>query len=453
MSAIGSVLDQSLTTTGAWCSFAFLYATHGNGIILNTPAPTGNKLYRLRKLGWEAALTLHVAANAVMMRHTSRMLMTLIFYGTAALFLAMAIALLQQLRWMRRLPVLATFAATESRARCSVVIAARDEEARIEQTVRHLLLQRGVELEIIVVDDRSADRTGEILRRLAKDDARLLVKRVDVLPDGWLGKCYACHIGANAATGDWILFTDADCWMKPDVIVRALRVAERESADHVTMAPGTVLSSAAARAWYLLFLASLAGWFSKVNRDQPKSHVGIGAFNLVHASAYRQCGGYEALCLTVVDDIKLGLLLSRAGKRTRAFLGADDVECHWGKTVGSMVKIMEKNYFAALDYRLGLALAGGVAVILVCAILLLGLISGTPAGLVAGLSPLSLILPATILARRVGWSGPCAIWMPFMFPTFLYALSNSTFDTLRQRGIRWRETFYPLATLRARNVR
>ena len=219
------------------------------------------------------------------------------------------------------------------------------------------------------------------------------------------------------------------------------------------MAAGTVLNSAAARAWYLLFLTGLGGWFAKVNRDQPKSHVGIGAFNLVRAAAYRQCGGYEALRLTVVDDIKLGLLLSRAGKRTRAFLGADDVECHWGKTVGSMVKIMEKNYFAALDYRLGLALAGSAAVVLVCALLVLGLISGTPAGLVAGLSPLSLILPAAILARRLGWSWPCALLMPFMFPVFWYALLNSTFVTLRQGGIRWRETFYPLATLRAGNVR
>ena len=81
-------------------------------------------------------------------------------------------------------------------------------------------MQRGIEAEFIVVDDRSTDQTGEILRRLAKENPRLQVKRVDVLPDGWLGKCHACHVGASAATGDWILFTDADCWLKPDVIAR-----------------------------------------------------------------------------------------------------------------------------------------------------------------------------------------------------------------------------------------
>lgn len=381
------------------------------------------------------------------------MWLTFLFDGTAALFLAMTIAVLQQLRWVRRLPALETFAATQSRLRCSVVVAARDEVARIEQTVLHLLAQRGVELDIIVVDDRSVDGTGEVLHRLAKHDDRLQVKRVDVLPEGWLGKCHACHVGATAATGDWILFTDADCWLKPDVIARALLVAERDKADHVTMAAGTVLGSPFARAWYLLFLTGLGGWFANVNRDRPKSHVGIGAFNLVRSSAYWQSGGYEALRLTVVDDIKLGLLLSRAGKRTRAFLGADDVECHWGKTVWSMVKIMEKNYFAALDYRLGVAMAGIGVVIMVCALLVLGFLSGTPAGIVAGLSPMSLVIPAAILARRVGWSWPCAIWMPFMLPVFWYALLNSAFVTLLQGGIRWRETFYPLGVLRAGNVR
>jgi glycosyltransferase involved in cell wall biosynthesis len=388
------------------------------------------------------------------------MWMILIFDGASGLFLTWTFFALWHLQWVRRLPALETLTAVghsvvspEHRISCSVVIAARDEEARIEQTIRHLLAHHGVEAEFIVVDDRSSDRTSEILQRLAKEDSRLQVRRVDVLPDGWLGKCHACHVGASAATGDWILFTDADCWLKPDVITRALRVAERDRVDHVTLSPGTVIESPGARAWHLLFLTSLLNWFSGVNRDRPKSFMGIGAFNLVRAAAYRQCGGYEALRLTVMDDMKLGLLLRRAGKRTRAFLGVDDVECHWGTTVWSMIKIMEKNYFAALDYRLWLALAGSIFVMLVSTILVLGLLSGTPAGLVAAFSPLSLILPAAILARRVGWSWPCAVLVPFMFPVFLYALLNSTFVALRQGGIRWRDTFYPLETLRAGNVR
>lgn len=381
---------------------------------------------------------------------------TLIFSGTAALFVGMTLAALWHLRWVRRLPSLESLAATcsspDKPIRCSVIVAARDEEARIEQTIRHLLAQRGVTAEFILVDDRSTDRTSEILRRLAREDARVRVKRVEAVPQGWLGKCHACHLGASAATGDWILFTDADCWLKPEVIARAARLAQHAGADHVTMSPGTVVESAGAKAWHLLFLTSVLNWFSGVNRDKPKSYIGAGAFNLVRAAAYRQCGGYEALRLTVVDDVKLGLLLRRTGSRTRAFLGGDDVECHWGTTLGNMVKIMEKNYFAILDYKVGLVLAGSAFVLLVLGILLAGLVSGTTAGLVAGLSPFSLVLPAGILARRLGWSWIWALGVPFMIPVFQYSLLNSTWVTLRQGGIRWRDTFYALDTLRAGNV-
>lgn len=383
------------------------------------------------------------------------MWVTLVFLGTAGLFVFWAISTLWHLRWVRRLPALESLTTkpTTSRIKCSIVIAARDEAGRIEQTVRRLLAQRGVELEVIVVDDRSTDGTSEILRELAKEDSRLQVKRVDVLPDGWLGKCHACHVGASAAAGDWILFTDADCWLKPDVIARALAVAERDRADHVTLISGLDGGSVGLKASHLLFLISLANWISGVNRDRPRSYLGIGAFNLVRASAYRQCGGYEALRLTVVDDVKLGLLLRRAEKRTRAFIGGDDVECHWGLTAWSTVKLMEKNYFAAVDYRTGLVLAGSGFVMLVFTFLVLGLVSGTIAGLAAALSPLLVIVPAAVLARGLSWASRIAVLVPFMFPLFLYAVLNSTFVTLRQGGIRWRETFYPLETLRAGNVR
>ncbi len=380
---------------------------------------------------------------------------TLVFTGTAGLFLFWAISTLWHIRWVRRLLTLEILppAPTESRIKCSVIIAARDEAARIEQTIRRLLAQREVELEVIVVDDRSTDGTSEILRRLAKEDSRVRVQRVEVLPDGWLGKCHACHVGASEATGDWILFTDADCWLKPDVIARALRVAERDAADHVTLVSGLDGGSIGLKASHLLFLISLANWISGVNRNRPQSHIGIGAFNLVRATAYRQCGGYEALRLTVVDDVKLGLLLRRAGKRTRAFIGGDDVECHWGTTAWGTVKLMEKNYFAAVDYRTGLVLAGSGFVILVFTILVLGLVSGTWIGLAAALSPFLVIVPAAVLARRLGWSCRSAFYVPLMFPLFLYSVLNSTFVTLRQGGIRWRETFYPLQTLRAGNMR
>ena len=386
------------------------------------------------------------------------MLTTIIFCSTAATFLFMGLHALFHQRWARRLPLLPNHARDPNNplpgvARCSVVIAARDEEGRIEQTIRCLLAQQGVDLEILVVDDRSSDGTPEILRRLAQEDARVRVKRVDVLPEGWLGKCHACHVGAEAATGEWLLFTDADCWLKPQVLARAVSVANDEGVDHVSLTPGLATSSLPTQAWHLAFLVSMANWISGVNRDRPKAYFGLGSFNLMRASAYRQCGGYQALRLTVLDDVKLGLLLRRAGKRTRAFLGGSDVECHWGTTIRSMIGVMEKNYFAAIDFRLEIALAASlIGIGLLCAAVV-GPFTLSVAGLAAGLAPFSFVLPAWAFARRLGWSWRAAALTPFLFPVLLYAMINSVFVTLRRGGVRWRETFYPLRMLREGTVR
>jgi hypothetical protein len=303
------------------------------------------------------------------------------------------------------------------------------------------------------VDDRSTDRTADILRRLESEDARVKVTPVGSLPEGWLGKSHACHLGASAATGDWILFTDADCWLKPDVIARALHVAAVEAADHITLTPGVAPETISARAWHLALLSRLAIRMSAVNRDRPGAHLGLGAFNLVRTSAYRACGGYEALRLTIVDDVKLGLLLQRAGKRTRAFIGGDDAECHWGTTVPGMIQIMEKNYFAAADFRLAPVLAGALISALLFTAALIGPWTGTAAGIAAGLGLWSLGLPAAVIARRLGWSSGAAALAPLLFPVLFYAVVNSTWVTLHQGGVRWRDTFYPLDTLREWNVR
>src|SRR5262249_16193891 len=141
--------------------------------------------------------------------------------------------------------------------RCSVVIAARDEQTRIEQTVVHLLAQRGVALEVVVIDDRSTDKTPEIVAKLAREDPRLRLIRVNSVPEGWLGKCYACHVGASTATGEWILFTDADCWLKPEVVAQALFMANREGVDHIALTPGLAACSLGTQAWHLAFLISM----------------------------------------------------------------------------------------------------------------------------------------------------------------------------------------------------
>ena len=354
------------------------------------------------------------------------------------------------LRWAQRLAPLRQPLA--NRPRVSVVLAARDEEARVEQTLRHILAQEHIDLEVIPVSDRARDRTDCILKLLAVEDSRVHSKRVNVLPERWLGKCHACHVGASSATGDWILFTDADCWLKPDVIARAIAIAEQENVDHVTLTPGVAPQTLPAEAWHIAFLVSLADWFARVNQDKSNGHLGIGAFNLIRTSLYKEFGGYEALRLCVVDDIKLGQLVRRAGGRTRAFIGGDDVECHWGVTVPSMIKIMEKNFFAALDYRTIQGIFFGVVLNVFWAACVIGPFTGSIAGFCAAASLIFSAIPAAIVCKRLRWPLRGAAFTPFAFAALYYAVLNSTIVTLRQKGIRWRDTFYSLEMLRAGNV-
>jgi hypothetical protein len=118
-----------------------------------------------------------------------------------------------------------------------------------------------------------------------------------------------------------------------------------------------------------------------------------------------------------------------------------------------MVKVMEKNYFAALEYRTSAALGLGIGGTLFWGAALVGPFIGAAAGIVAGAALLSLSLPAGILARRLGWSWSAAALAPFIFPALFYAVLNSAFVTLRQGGVRWRDTFYPLDALRAGTLR
>jgi hypothetical protein len=255
------------------------------------------------------------------------------------------------------------------------------------------------------------------------------------------------------ARAEWILFTDADCWLKPDVLARALRVASREKVEHVTLTAGVAVDALPARAWHLAFLISLANWFSAVNRDKPKAHFGMGAFNLIQTAMYQRCGGYQALRLTVLDDVRLGLLVRRAGGKTRAFIGGNDVECHWGSSVRGMIKLMEKNYFAAIDYRTGFAVGGAIVVLLLTSLTIAGPFTVTWAGIAAPLAWFSLALPAGVCARRLGWRIAAALVTPLIFPVVFYAFLNSAAVTIRQGGVRWRGTFYSLDQLREGSVK
>jgi glycosyltransferase involved in cell wall biosynthesis len=122
----------------------------------------------------------------------------------------------------------------------SVVVPARDEAERIEEALRSLARLDYPDLEVIAVDDRSGDGTGAIMDRIAAEQPRVEAMHITSLPEGWLGKCHAMHMGARRATGEILLFTDGDVVFSPDILRLAVRYLCGRRLDHLALMPGMI---------------------------------------------------------------------------------------------------------------------------------------------------------------------------------------------------------------------
>lgn len=335
----------------------------------------------------------------------------------------------------------------------AVVIAARDEAGHIEAAVRSHLAQVGVDLRVLVADDRSTDETPTIVARLAAEDARVEHVRIAELPPGWLGKCHALHTAATRADTDWIIFADADTELtRPDALVRAVRFALDTNADHVCLFPRmparTRWSRALATAFFLAALDRIAG----LNRDRPGAYFGVGAFNMVRAKTYHTLGGHSRLRLEILDDVHVGGMVRSTGGTSRARAAFDAVTTTWGGSVPELISVLEKNMFAATGYRVSMVALATLAFLMFWIPAALGPILALGLGSWAPIMPTAAMLissaPAAALARRLGFARADGLLTPLVLPVVIYAGLRSTFITIGRGGVRWRETFYPLAELR-----
>lgn len=337
----------------------------------------------------------------------------------------------------------------------SVIVAARDEARGVEAAVRSMLAQDYPRLELVVVDDRSSDGTGAILDRLAASDPRLTVVHLTSLPSGWLGKNHALHVGAARASGDFLLFTDADVEMRPDTLRRAVGYCERRGVDHLAVAPDIVLPGLLLQAFAVFFVTSFLIYVKPWRVRDPRSrfHIGLGAFNLVRRVRYLAAGGHEPIRLRPDDDLKLGLVLKRSGCRQDAVSGRGMVRVEWYHSLAELVRGLEKNMFAGIEYRAWLSIAAGLGQ------LAFGL--GPLAGAVFAPAPARWLFAAqvavtlagfAVIAWRLGIRTRTAWLAPVVVVLFVAILWRTMALNLWEGGIRWRGTFYSLSELRGNRV-
>jgi cellulose synthase/poly-beta-1,6-N-acetylglucosamine synthase-like glycosyltransferase len=339
--------------------------------------------------------------------------------------------------------------------RVSIVVAARNEERNIEEGVRSLLGLDYPDLQITVVNDRSTDQTAAILGRIALENPRLNVVSIEQLPAGWLGKNNAMHVGAFRSDGEWVLFTDADIIFAPDTLRKAIAYSEAHGVDHLAAAPRVITPSFWLRAFVpvfsMFFVLYVKAWAIR-NRNDRSAWVGVGAFNLVRGTAYRAIGGHEKLRLRPDDDVRLGKQLKEAGFQAD-FVGAtEELSVEWYSSVGELIRGLEKNAFAASDYRCTAALAanafllGGFVLPFVAMF-----VAPWPANLLSGLAAGIAVFFAGRACRSNGQPGILGLLFPVGVLLFAMIQIRTMILNLWQGGIRWRDTFYSLEELR-RNV-
>ena len=345
-------------------------------------------------------------------------------------------------------------AAPGGNPRVSIIVPARNEEEHIGPALTQLLTLDYDNYEVIAVNDRSTDRTGEVIDRIAlaaDPSGRLKVIHVAELPSGWMGKVHAMWNAANQASGDWLLFTDADVLFRPEVLTRALAYAEAESADHLVLFPRMIMHSPGERMtvafFQTLFVFGHRPW--KVADPKTKDHIGVGAFNLIRRRVYEAVGGYQALRFEVLDDMKLGKIVKNAGHAQRNVYGADLISLRWAKGAMGMVNNLTKNFFALLSFQAWRLL------LFAFALAFLNIMPFVGIWLAHGWARLPYALAlSSIFGIYVGmsWESDIPAYYFVLHPIgaaiFIYILLRSMTLTLTRGGVVWRGTFYPLEDLR-----
>jgi len=296
---------------------------------------------------------------------------------------------------------------TSHQGRVSAIIPARDEEVNIARVVRSLAHQPGIR-EILVVDDQSGDRTGEILAALQVEIPLLRTLRVESLPEGWVGKTHAVAKGARVATGDWLLFTDADTDHLAGSLAELVQRAEDEHADLLSISPGQVTPTWWEKSVIPFVYVQLASLFRFEEVSDPHSPAAAanGQYLLVRREIYERVGGHEAVKSEILEDVELARRIKARGGKLLFLPGARWVRTRMYHSFRAMWQGWTKNLYLLYEGNLSKMLATVASLwlldllpVIAFMVACLGIALGRAGGVV---TPVALGLFLLALARQ--WS-------------------------------------------------
>ena len=339
----------------------------------------------------------------------------------------------------------------------SVIVPARNEAHNIERCVRSLLNSKWPSLEVIVVDDRSEDATGPLVRALAEADVRVRVIDGAPVPEGWFGKQWACAQGASAARGSTLVFTDADTAHAPTLITRSMHAMHARALDFLTVGGFQELGSFWERVvmpQVFYMIATRYGGAGTVNRARrSRDKIANGQFLCFTRACYDAIGGHASVRGKAAEDLALAQLVHARGMRGELVIGAHELSTRMYTSLAEVVNGWTKNMVTAGADTLP---AGVVARLLLPVLLLVVPLMhlAPPVTLIA-----SLFVPVASGARM--WATVCTVvlllWWAFIYvlafrQSPLYALTLPlgalivlfiiARATMRGRGVEWKGRRY-----------
>ncbi len=372
-----------------------------------------------------------------------------VFFGLLFIWIILLIDFLQGIR---KIPKLEHTVPSQASELISVIIAAKDEETSIHETLQNLANQKDVRCEIIAVNDRSSDRTGEIIDKTAALHSSIRAVHIDHLPEGWLGKNHALKKGAELAAGAYLLFTDADIEFEEQTLVKAITAMKAEELDHLTAAPDLKARSFALRGLISYFLFGF-GYLKRpwtANQEKRRGGMGIGAFQMMTKSCYQKTGTHEAVRFRPDDDLALGQKIKAAGFRQKLVTAKQLLSVEWYPDFKSALQGFEKNAFAGLNYSIPLSLFALFGVLISQVFPFIFVFLGSPSVQIISAINILLLFCLYGLTTRSFTNYPW--WMifglPFFALLFIFMLARALILTWIRGGIEWRGNRYSIKELK-----
>ncbi len=351
------------------------------------------------------------------------------------------------------IPKLSHAPSPQTLPRVSVIVPAKNESKKIHASLRSLLAQDYPNLELIVINDRSDDETGNIINSLAKEDARLKVIHISELPQGWLGKNHANQRGFEQASGEYLLFTDADILFAPQTISKTVGYALANRARHIVVYPKMLSENIFEEAFLALFGMLFVWKFNPIGARNPKNkraYIGVGAFNFIERALYKAIGEHYPLKAEIADDVKLGYFVKQHGEATHVVEGRNFVQVRWREGLWDSMKGIERSAFAGVNFSWTWVWIGIFGTLFgLIAPYWLWLLNDEFATLCALLS-LGFIYLGYAVGKGSLWrAGIITVLHPIMSMLFLFALVKSALLVSVKGGVEWRGTFYTTEVLKS----